>query len=68
WLFFMNCRWVPFDYKNQNILEMAFISMGTFVDLEDSHFPKVRKVRVFPNLDYLSYLGIRYKLSRVMQP
>ncbi|KAI7901279.1 uncharacterized protein BX663DRAFT_438118 [Cokeromyces recurvatus] len=68
WLFFMNSLWIPFDYKNQIFLEDAFILKGTFVDLEDSHFPETRKVRVFPKQDYLCYLGVRYRLSRIMLP
>ncbi|KAI8637466.1 hypothetical protein BD408DRAFT_320005, partial [Parasitella parasitica] len=68
WFFFKNYRWIPLDSVNHGKLENAILSKGTFVDIRDSHFPKVPKVRVFPELDYLSYLGIRYRISKVLLP
>ncbi|SAM07427.1 hypothetical protein [Absidia glauca] len=68
WLVFMYAKWVPFDASNQGKLEQTLHLGGTFVDIEDSNFPKVKRVRVFPKSNYLSYLGVKYRLSRVMQP
>ncbi|KAI8097078.1 uncharacterized protein BX664DRAFT_240350, partial [Halteromyces radiatus] len=68
WLVFMYAKWVPFDANNQGKLEQTLHLGGTFVDIEDSNFPKVKRVRVFPKSNYLSYLGVKYRLSRVMQP
>ncbi|KAI8334297.1 hypothetical protein BC941DRAFT_432613 [Chlamydoabsidia padenii] len=64
----MYAKWVPFDANNQGKLEQTLHLGGTFVDIEDSNFPKVKRVRVFPKSNYLSYLGVKYRLSRVMQP
>ncbi|KAI7867005.1 hypothetical protein BDF14DRAFT_1709438, partial [Spinellus fusiger] len=68
WLVFMHASWVPFDASNQYKLEQTLSLGGTFVDVQDSHFPGVKRVRVFPKFNYLSYLGVKYRLSRVMQP
>lgn len=68
WLVFMNEKWVPFDILNQTKLEQTLTVGGTFVDINDSHFPDVKRVRVFPRSNYLSYLGVKYRLSRIMQP
>jgi hypothetical protein len=68
WLVFLQEKWVPFDFQNQGRLEQTLSLGGTFVDIEDSHFPSVKRVRVFPRANYLSYLGIKYRLSRVLQP
>ncbi|KAI9261929.1 hypothetical protein EDC94DRAFT_519295 [Helicostylum pulchrum] len=68
WLFFKELRWIPLDLVNYEKLEDTIRIKGTFIDIEDSHFPEVRRVRVFPELDYLSYLGIRYKISKVLLP
>ncbi|KAI8063656.1 uncharacterized protein B0P05DRAFT_235600 [Gilbertella persicaria] len=68
WLVFMNEKWVPFDTINQTRLEQTLTVGGTFVDIRDSHFPDVKRVRVFPKNNYLSYLGVKYRLSRIMQP
>ncbi|GAA5812354.1 hypothetical protein MFLAVUS_005805 [Mucor flavus] len=68
WLVFMNEKWVPFDIINQTKLEQTLTVGGTFVDISDSHFPDVKRVRVFPRNNYLSYLGVKYRLSRIMQP
>lgn len=68
WLVFMNEKWVPFDIINQTKLEQTLTVGGTFVDISDSHFPDVKRVRVFPKNNYLSYLGVKYRLSRIMQP
>ncbi|KAL9538385.1 hypothetical protein MBANPS3_010968 [Mucor bainieri] len=64
WLFFKDNRWVPLDIMNHQKLEDTILSK----DIRDSHFPHVSKVRVFPELDYLSYLGVRYKISKVLLP
>ncbi|OBZ83094.1 hypothetical protein A0J61_08859 [Choanephora cucurbitarum] len=68
WLVFINAKWVPFANLNQHKLEQTLGLGGTFVDIEDSLFPGVKRVRVFPKANYLSYLGVKYRLSRVMQP
>jgi hypothetical protein len=68
WLFFNESRWIPLDLVNHEKLENAIHTKGTFMDIQDSHFPEVPRVRVFPELDYLSYLGIRYKISKVLLP
>ncbi|KAI7887335.1 hypothetical protein K492DRAFT_170258 [Lichtheimia hyalospora FSU 10163] len=68
WLVFMQVKWVPFDATNQTKLEQTLNLGGTFVDIEDSHFPGVKRVRAFPKSNYISYLGVKYRLSRVMQP
>lgn len=68
WLFFNESRWIPLDLVNHEKLENAIQTKGTFIDIQDSHFPEVKRVRVFPELDYLSYLGIRYKISKVLLP
>ncbi|KAK4519632.1 uncharacterized protein ATC70_009869 [Mucor velutinosus] len=68
WLVFINAKWVPFASFNQHRLEQTLGLGGTFVDIEDRLFPGVKRVRVFPKANYLSYLGVKYRLSRVMQP
>ncbi|KAI9018752.1 hypothetical protein CLU79DRAFT_760227 [Phycomyces nitens] len=68
WLVFLDARWVPFNPINQHKLEQTLNVGGTFIDIHDSNFPNVRRVRVFPKANYLSYLGVKYRLSRVMQP
>ena len=68
WLVFMEVKWVPFDANNQYKLEQTLNLGGTFVDIQDSHFPGVKRVRAFPKSNYISYLGVKYRLSRVMQP
>lgn len=67
WLVFMNNKWVPFDTPNQYKLDHTLGLQGTFVDIQDSHFPSVKKVRVFPKSNHLSYLGLKYRISKVMQ-
>lgn len=68
WLVFKNEKWVPFEIMNQTKLEQTLTVGGTFVDITDRHFPDVKRVRVFPRNNYLSYLGVKYRLSRIMQP
>ncbi|CAO3594132.1 unnamed protein product [Absidia cylindrospora] len=68
WLVFKNEQWQPFDRDNQMKLEANIACGGTFVDICDSLFPGVKRVRVFPRNNYLSYLGVKYRLSRVLQP
>lgn len=67
WLVFMNNKWVPFDTPNQYKLDHTLDLQSTFVDIQDSHFPDVNKVRVFPKSSHLSYLGLKYRISKVMQ-
>jgi hypothetical protein len=67
WLVFMNNKWVPFDTPNQYKLDHTLGLQGTFVDVQDSHFPSVKKVRVFPKSSHLSYLGLKYRVSKVLQ-
>ncbi|KAI8093667.1 uncharacterized protein BX664DRAFT_330284 [Halteromyces radiatus] len=68
WLVFLDERWTPFDNVNQVKLEQTLSLGGTFVDIADTNFPHVKRVRVFPRTNYLSYLGVKYRLSRIMQP
>ncbi|KAI9301461.1 hypothetical protein BJ944DRAFT_271473 [Cunninghamella echinulata] len=68
WLVFKEELWQPFDLENQFRLEQTLSLDGTFVDICDSHFPGVKRVRVFPKNNYLSYLGVKYRLSRLLQP
>ncbi|KAG2221985.1 hypothetical protein INT45_006685 [Circinella minor] len=68
WLFFSNSRWIPLDIQSHSKLERTLQLGGVFVDIQDSHFPDVPRIRVFPGADYLSYLGIRYRISRVLLP
>ncbi|KAG2210926.1 hypothetical protein INT47_000083 [Mucor saturninus] len=68
WLVFIHAKWVPFASHNQHKLEQTLGLGGTFVDIQDCLFPSVKRVRVFPKANYLSYLGVKYRLSRVMQP
>ncbi|ORY99980.1 hypothetical protein BCR43DRAFT_484662 [Syncephalastrum racemosum] len=68
WLYFSNARWIPLDTHNHTKLERTLQLGGVFVDIQDSHFPDVQRIRVFPGADYLSYLGIRYRISRVFLP
>ncbi|ORZ08591.1 hypothetical protein BCR42DRAFT_306198, partial [Absidia repens] len=68
WLVFLEERWTPFDTDNQKKLEQTLSLGGTFVDITDTNFPHVKRVRVFPKTNYLSYLGVKYRLSRIMQP
>ncbi|CAO3631523.1 unnamed protein product [Cunninghamella echinulata] len=68
WLVFQHSTWVPFDSQNQQKLEQTHNLGGTFVDIEDSHFPDVKRVRIFPKSNYLSYLGVKYRLSRLQEP
>ncbi|ORZ00698.1 hypothetical protein BCR43DRAFT_421850, partial [Syncephalastrum racemosum] len=68
WLVFQGKRWYPLDRSNQLALDHTIAIGGTFVDIQDSHFPKAPRVRVFPKENYLSYLGVKYQLSRVVQP
>ncbi|KAI8989991.1 hypothetical protein BDB01DRAFT_779627 [Pilobolus umbonatus] len=68
WLVFLQLNWVPFDLVNQPKLEQTLTVGGIFVDITDSHFTEVKRVRVFPRNNYLSYMGVKYQLSRIMQP
>ncbi|KAI9321858.1 hypothetical protein BX666DRAFT_1838087, partial [Dichotomocladium elegans] len=68
WLYFKNSRWIPLDRQNHHKLERTLELGGIFTDIQDSHFPAVQKIRVFPRADYLSYLGIRYRISRILLP
>lgn len=68
WLFFRDSRWTPFDAHNQFKLFETLQMNGKFVDLKDSHFPGVERLRVFPASNYVSYLGTRYNLSHILLP
>lgn len=68
WLVFIKAKWAPFASLNQHKLEQTLGLGGTFVDIQDNLFPDVKRVRVFPKANYLSYLGLKYRLSRVMHP
>ncbi|KAI9245251.1 hypothetical protein BDA99DRAFT_447983 [Phascolomyces articulosus] len=63
WLFFRDNRWVPFQSENHFKIEQAF-TMGAKID---SNFPQLKSIRVFPARFYLSYLGMKYRLSCVIQ-
>ncbi|KAI9280225.1 hypothetical protein BC943DRAFT_256524, partial [Umbelopsis sp. AD052] len=67
WLVFLLEKWIPFDAANQRKVEQTLNLGGTFVDIQDSHFPAVKRVRVFPKSNYLSYLGVKYRLSRIIE-
>lgn len=67
WLVFLLEKWIPFDAPNQRKVEQTLNLGGTFVDIQDSHFPAVKRVRVFPKSNYLSYLGVKYRLSRILE-
>ncbi|KAH8548908.1 hypothetical protein BGW37DRAFT_408531, partial [Umbelopsis sp. PMI_123] len=67
WLVFLLEKWIPFDALNQRKVEQTLNLGGTFVDIQDSHFPAVKRVRVFPKSNYLSYLGVKYRLSRIIE-
>ncbi|RUS12836.1 hypothetical protein BC937DRAFT_86893 [Endogone sp. FLAS-F59071] len=67
WLFFRDNQWVPFDNDNHYRIEQAFTLGGVYVDVKDRHFPDLKCVRVFPTRFYLSYLGMKYRISCVLQ-
>ncbi|KAL9556921.1 hypothetical protein MBANPS3_001632 [Mucor bainieri] len=60
WLFFRDNKWVPFQSNNHYKIEQAFT-------LGDLNFPHLKSIRVFPTRMYLSYLGMKYRLSCVIQ-
>ncbi|KAI8985433.1 hypothetical protein BDB01DRAFT_699750, partial [Pilobolus umbonatus] len=68
WLVYVERTWRPFAISNQHKLEQRLGENGTFVDIEDNLFPGVKRVRVFPKANYLSYLGVKYRLCTVMHP
>ncbi|ORX42519.1 hypothetical protein DM01DRAFT_1330087 [Hesseltinella vesiculosa] len=67
WLFFRDNQWVPFQNENHYKIEQAFTFGGIYVDIKDSNFPQLKSIRVFPTRFYLSYLGMKYRLSCVIQ-
>ncbi|CAO3590202.1 unnamed protein product [Absidia cylindrospora] len=67
WLFFRDNQWVPFQNDNHYKIEQAFTFGGIYVDIKDSNFPQLKSIRVFPTRFYLSYLGMKYRLSCVIQ-
>ncbi|CAO3608385.1 unnamed protein product [Cunninghamella echinulata] len=67
WLFFRDNQWVPFQSDNHHKIEQAFTFGGIYVDIKDSNFPQLKSIRVFPTRFYLSYLGMKYRLSCVIQ-
>ncbi|KAI9305060.1 hypothetical protein BJ944DRAFT_265852 [Cunninghamella echinulata] len=68
WLYFNQSRWIPLNCKNYAKLESAIEMGGCFVDIKDSNFPSVDRVRVFPKLDYISYLGMKFRICRLLLP
>ncbi|CAO3668524.1 unnamed protein product [Rhizopus stolonifer] len=67
WLFFRDNQWVPFQYSNHLKIEQAFTLGGIYVDIKDFNFPHLKSIRVFPTRMYLSYLGMKYRLSCIIQ-
>ncbi|CAO3695054.1 unnamed protein product [Rhizopus microsporus] len=67
WLFFRDNQWVPFQSNNHYKIEQAFTLGGIYVDIKDFNFPHLKSIRVFPTRMYLSYLGMKYRLSCVIQ-
>ncbi|KAI7859016.1 hypothetical protein BDC45DRAFT_565108 [Circinella umbellata] len=67
WLFFRDNQWVPFQNENHFKIEQAFTMGGIYVDIKDNNFPQLKSIRVFPARFYLSYLGMKYRLSCVIQ-
>ncbi|KAL0073945.1 hypothetical protein J3Q64DRAFT_1779832 [Phycomyces blakesleeanus] len=67
WLFFRDNTWSPFESENHWKIEQAFTLGGIYVDIKDRHFPQLKTIRVFPTRFYLSYLGMKYRLSCVIQ-
>ncbi|KAI7878827.1 hypothetical protein K492DRAFT_132268 [Lichtheimia hyalospora FSU 10163] len=67
WLFFRDNQWIPFQSENHYKIEQAFTMGGIYVDIKDRNFPQLKSIRVFPARFYLSYLGMKYRLSCVIQ-
>lgn len=67
WLFFRDNKWIPFQSNNHYKIEQAFTLGGIYVDIKDLNFPHLKSIRVFPTRMYLSYLGMKYRLSCVIQ-
>ncbi|KAI9016387.1 hypothetical protein CLU79DRAFT_763604 [Phycomyces nitens] len=67
WLFFRENNWTPFESANHWKIEQAFTLGGIYVDIKDRNFPQLKTIRVFPTRFYLSYLGLKYRLSCVIQ-
>ncbi|KAI7907256.1 uncharacterized protein BX663DRAFT_495338 [Cokeromyces recurvatus] len=67
WLFFRDNKWVPFQSNNHHKIEQVFTLGGIYVDINDINFPHLKSIRVFPTRMYLSYLGMKYRLSCVIQ-
>ncbi|KAI8063176.1 hypothetical protein BC940DRAFT_321786 [Gongronella butleri] len=67
WLFFRDNQWIPFQNENHYKIEQAFTFGGIYVDIKDNNFPQLKSIRVFPTRFYLSYLGMKYRLSCVIQ-
>ncbi|KAG2189341.1 hypothetical protein INT44_004483 [Umbelopsis vinacea] len=67
WLFFRDNKWMPFQSENHYKIEQAFTLGGIYVDIKDHNFPQLKSIRVFPTRFYLSYLGMKYRLSCVIQ-
>ncbi|SAM03844.1 hypothetical protein [Absidia glauca] len=68
WLYFSNSRWIPLNSQNYAKLESILQTGGVFMDVADTNFPLVKSVRVFPKSDYLSYLGVRFRICRLLLP
>ncbi|KAI8366632.1 uncharacterized protein BYT42DRAFT_587261 [Radiomyces spectabilis] len=67
WLFFRENRWTPFQSDNHYKIEQVFTLGGIYVDIKDHNFPQLKSIRVFPTRFYLSYLGMKYRLSCIIQ-
>ncbi|KAI9497906.1 hypothetical protein BDB00DRAFT_756003 [Zychaea mexicana] len=70
WLFFRDNQWVPFQSENHFKIEQAFTMGGNWQYKHlviDNNFPQLKSIRVFPARFYLSYLGMKYRLSCVIQ-
>ncbi|KAI8341805.1 hypothetical protein BC941DRAFT_414510 [Chlamydoabsidia padenii] len=68
WLYFSQSRWIPLNSQNYAKLESTLQTGGVFMDISDTNFPLVKNVRVFPRSDYLSYMGVRYRICRILLP
>src|SRR4051794_24817673 len=53
WLFFRNYQWIPFDSRNHSRIDSTLLTDGKYVDIEDSNFDEIKRVRVFPILGYV---------------
>ncbi|ORX57982.1 hypothetical protein DM01DRAFT_1267102, partial [Hesseltinella vesiculosa] len=68
WLYFNQRRWMPLNCQNYASLDKALVTGGVFVDIADTNFPSAKCVRVFPKADYLSHMGMRFRICRLLLP